>query len=134
MEILTVKSRVDHRITGTWAGRQYDLEPFASGAFPSDVATAMKRQNPIMGSGDPRNSDSGMTGRMKYKVGIVEYNDPTDPIATNPQAVERWDRTKLVGAKPSDVVAGDNGLYSRFDATSAPLPLDPTIMSTSGDT
>ena len=126
-EILTVKNRTRQTITGTWGGRQYDLEPLATGAFPELVAKAMKRQNPIMGSGDPRDSEYGMTGRMKYKVGIVEYNDPIDPVEINPDAVERWDRSKLVGAKPSEVVAGDNGLYSGRDVA-AFLPTTPTIM------
>ena len=121
-EILTVKNRTEQTITGTWGGRQYDLAPFAQGAFPELVAKAMKRQNPIMGSGDPRDSEYGMTGRMRYKVGIVELGDPVDPVELNPNAVERWDRSKLVGARPSEVVAGDNGIYSGRDVAAQLSP------------
>ena len=124
-EVYTVKNRTSQTITGTWGGRQYDLAPNGTGAFPALVATAMKRQNPIMGSGDPRDSEYGMTGRMKYKVGIVELGDPVDSVEINPTAVERWDRSKLVGAKPSEVVAGDNGIYSGRDVAGR---LSPSII------
>lgn len=127
MEILTVKNRTDQKVTGTWNGKQYDLAPHATGAFSEAIATAIKRQNPIMGSGDPRDSEFGMTGRMRYKVGIIEQGDPVDPVAIDPNAIERWDRSKLVGAKPSEVVAGASGLYSARDVA-AHLPLTPTIM------
>lgn len=129
MELLTVTNRTTTEVTGTWDGRQYTLGPLKTEAFPESVATAFKRQNPIMGSGDPRDSEIGMTGRMKYKVGIKELKDPCDPLdplVLQRQGVERWNREKLVGARPSEVVEGDNGLYA---LARAPLPLDPTIMT-----
>jgi len=126
--MLTVVNRTNKIVTGTWGGRQYDLVPFGTEEYPEDVAKAMKRQNPVMGSGDPRDSEAGMTGRMIYKVGIKELKDPTDPLPGNlKEGVERWNRDKLIGAKPTQIVAGDNGIYSGRDVASR-LPLDPTIM------
>lgn len=125
--MLTLKNRTDQQLNGTWNGRQYELEPYGTEAFPVEVARAFKRQNPVMGSGDPRDSEAGMTGKMVYKVGITEENDPCDALTDIKEGAERWDRRKLIGARPSDVVAGDNGIYSVRDVSSR-LALDPTIM------
>src|SRR3990167_2392054 len=125
--MLTVTNRTDKALRGTWNGRRYTLEPYETEAFPIEVARALKRQNPVMGSGDPRDSEAGMTGKMIYKVGIKEDNDPCTPLTGIKEGVERWDRTKLTGARPSTVVDGDNGIYSVRDVSSR-LPLDPTIM------
>lgn len=127
MSTLTVVNRTENTLTGTWNGRQYDIAPYGTEILPIKAALAIKRQNPVMGSGDPRDSEAGMTGRMIYKVGIKEHNDPLDPLKDIKEGVERWDRNKLVGARPSEVVAGDNGLYSVRDVA-ARLPLEPTIM------
>ena len=106
MNFVTVVNRVVRNLQGTWNGRHYDI-PIGKSAHPEIIAAAIKRQNPVMGSEDPR------TGRMDYLVGIEEWGDPTTPVNEamyNP--IERWDRTKLVGARPTEVVPGDNGLYS----------------------
>ena len=115
METLTVVNRTDKEIVGTWNGRQYTIKPLETQVFAENIARAIKRQNPVMGSGDPRDSEYGMTGRMKYKVGLKELNDPCDPLGKFEEGPERWDRNKLVGAKPSELVAGDNGIYSARD-------------------
>ena len=121
MEHLTVVNRTDKEIVGTWNGRQYVLKPLQTQTYPENIARAIKRQNPVMGSGDPRDSEYGMTGRMIYKVGIVELKDPTAPLGEFKEGPERWDRNKLIGAKPSELVAGDNGIYSARDVA-ARLP------------
>lgn len=126
MELLTVVNRTDKELNGMWGGRQYTIAPHAEAAFPEVVARAFKRQNPIMGSGDPRDSEAGMTGRMQYKVGLKELGDNIEPIKKLKEGIERWNRDRLVGARPSEVVAGDNGIYSARDVAS-PLALDLTI-------
>ena len=120
---VTVVNRTDSILTGTWNGIQYDIPP-GEHYFPEDVAKAIRKQNIVMGSEDPR------TGKVIYKVGIVEHKDPTakltDPDVAEAEAAfnkwgERWNRDKLTGAKPSEVVAGDNGIYSARDVA-AKLP------------
>jgi len=115
--LVTVVNRTNEPLQGTWAGKPYDIPPGES-TFSVIQAEAFRRQNPVMGSGDPRQTEIGMTGKMEYKLGIKEYGHPCDPISGKSQGVERWDRTKLVGARPSEVVAGDNGIYSGRDVAS----------------
>ena len=113
----TVVNRVKRVIKATWDGRHYELGPLETGHFPVEVATQFKRWNPQMGSLDPR------TGKIVYLVGIKELNDPCEPLekevlidpATGKPFIEVWDRTKLTGARPSEIVPGDNGLYSSRD-------------------
>ena len=122
-QLLTVRNRTNAPLGGMWNGRQYVI-PLGDSKFTEAQAEAFKRQNPIMGSGDPREFDTGMTGRMAYKLGIVEYNDPCDPVDVDPNAIERWDRSKMTGAKPTEVVAGANGLFSVRDIVSNPFSPD----------
>ena len=113
-DLHTVVNRVNRPVKATWDGRHYELGPFETKQFPEEVATQFKRWNPQMGSLDPR------TGRIVYLVGIKERNEPCDPLekevlidpATNAPFIEVWDRSKLTGAKPSQIVPGDNGLYA----------------------
>ena len=105
MQIYTVFNRTNKLLQGTWDGRHYDLAPGATEMYPELVALAFKRQNPQMGSLDPR------TGAINFLISIKENGDPMTPIEVT-DAPEVWDRSKLAGARPSDVVAGDNGLYS----------------------
>ena len=119
-EFVTVVNRTNQILTGTFDGRQYEIVP-GKQEFSKEKALRFKDQNPVMGSEDPR------TGSAIYKIGIVELRDPVDPIPTEVIAkyegqVERWDRSKLVGARPVDIVPGDNGLYSRHDASPGGLP------------
>lgn len=121
MEFVTVVNRTKDDLVGTWDGRQYDIKP-GKNHFPKVQAYKFKDQNPVMGSEDPR------TGSMIYKIGIEESNDPCDPlpdalISASKKAVERWDRSLLIGARPTDIVPGDNGVYSVRDVK-VNLPVD----------
>lgn len=109
-EFVTLINRTGDTLSGTYDGRQFTLAPGKS-EHPKYRAIKFVEQNPVMGSEDPR------TGSIIYKLGIPELNMPCDPLPEEflnqfRSAVERWDRAKLPGAKPSDVVPGDNGLYS----------------------
>lgn len=118
-EYYTVVNRCSRPINTMWDGRQYELGPYEEKVFPELVAFAFKRWNIQMGSLDPR------TGAINYLVGIKEKGDKCDKLdpeketiidrATGKPAVEVWDRSKLTGARPADVVPGDNGLYSAKD-------------------
>jgi hypothetical protein len=105
MEFYTVVNRTGETLSATWDGRPYTLGPHAEGMFPELVALAFKRQNVKMGSLDPR------TGKIEFLAGIKEKGDPITPTEQT-DAVEVWDREKLTGAKPSEIVPGDNGLYA----------------------
>lgn len=115
MQYVTLVNRTEETLAGTWDGRHYDIGP-GKHSFPEITAMKFREQNPVMGTEDPR------SGKMVYKLGIVEHNDPIDPLGSIQPAIERWDRSKLVGAQPSEVVPGDNGLYQMGrTAGSAPL-------------
>ena len=106
MEYVTLVNRMKVNLKGTWDGREYTIPPGKS-EFPRFKAEKFKAQNPVMGSLDPR------TGYRDYKIGILENKDRIDPLPDDlKEGVEQWDRSKLTGAKPSEVVPGDNGLYS----------------------
>ena len=105
MKLLTVTNRTSSILKTTWNGIHYDLAPHETQMFPELVATAFKRWNPQMGSLNPQ------TGQISYLVAIKEQNDPATPIEQT-NSVEVWDRSKLTGSRPSEVVPGDNGLYS----------------------
>lgn len=117
MEHVTVVNRTQETLKGTWDGRHYTITP-GKHSYPRIQAEAFQRQNPIMGSEDPRVFNS-----MKYKIGIEENGDDCTPLTDLKEGIERWDRSKLPGARPSEVVPGDNGLYSLGrTAGSGPLP------------
>lgn len=117
---VTLINRTQDTLTGTWDSKQYDLLSGKS-EHPLDRAVKFKEQNPVMGSEDPR------TNSIIYKIGVEELHDDCSPLtpeflARFSGSIERWDRAKLVGARPTEVVAGDNGLYSRNDASPVGLP------------
>jgi hypothetical protein len=113
-EYYTVVNRCSKKVQTMWDGKPYELGPFESAVFPELVAYAFKRWNIQMGSLDPQ------TGRVEFLVGIKEKDEPCEPLkneviidrTTGKPAVEVWDRSRLTGARPSEVVPGDNGLYS----------------------
>ena len=120
MRHVTLVNRTEKTLRGVWDGRHYDIAP-GTHSFPEVQALAFKNQNPVMGSENPQ------TGEITYKLGIVDDGDPITPLTpqVGPEAVERWDRSKLVGAKPSQIVDGDNGLYGgRRALQDLPLPAD----------
>lgn len=110
MELVTVINRTSKPLKGTWDGRHYDLAPGAA-AYPIIQAEAFKRQNIKMGSFDPR------TGEEVFLIGIKDYGDDCSPVEQS-DAIERWDRSKLTGTRPTEVVPGDNGIYSVKDVQS----------------
>ena len=112
-EQYTVVNRLNRVFIATYDGRHYELDPHEEKVYPSGIAFQFKQYNPQMGSLDPR------TGKITFLVGIKELNDPCDPIEeilidprTGRPHIEVWDRSKLTGARPSEIVPGDNGLYS----------------------
>lgn len=115
MQYLTVFNRTTKPLLVTWDGKRQTIFP-GKNAFPALVAEAAKQQNPIMGSEDP------YTLIRQYLVGIEEQGDDCSPVEQSP-AIELMDRTKLVNPRPTDVVRGDNGLYSGR-AVQTSLPLD----------
>ena len=99
---VTLVNRSSKPLNGTWDGRQHTIEP-GQHQFPETQALKFKEQNPIMGSEDPYSL------QKEYLIGIVEHNDDISPVEQT-NSIERWNRSKLIGAKPVEVVQG-NGLY-----------------------
>ena len=128
-EYVTLVNRTQKTVEGCWDSRIYQ---FAPGKHEVEKAKAIKfvDQNPVMGSEDPR------TGNMIYKLGIEELYMDCSQLSTEFlsrfasekwQTGEKWDRTKLTGARPSEIVPGDNGIYSGRDVAAA-LPLSSTFV------
>lgn len=105
METLTVTNRTSKVLKTVWDGKHYEIGPHETQIHTADVARQFKKWNPQMGSLNPQ------TGAINFLIGIKEDGDPIDSIEQT-DAVEVWDRNKLTGARPSEVVPGDNGLYS----------------------
>lgn len=110
-EYVVLVNRTSKNLEGVWDGKVHIIKP-GKNEFPKDKAIKFVEQNPVMGSEDPR------TGQMTYKLGIEELHMPIEPLSDEFLAqfsgsIEKWDRTKLTGARPSEVVPGDNGLYSQ---------------------
>jgi hypothetical protein len=103
MQYVTLVNRSSKNLKGTWDGRHYTIAP-GQHQFPEIQALKFKEQNPIMGSEDP------YTLQKEYLIGIVEHNDDISPTEQT-DALERWNRSKLVGAKPVEIVKG-NGIYT----------------------
>lgn len=116
-QYVTLVNRSSKVLKGTWDGKHYDIQP-GSHQFPEIQALKFKEQNPIMGSEDP------YTLQKEYLIGIVEHKDDISPTEQT-ESIERWNRSKLVGAKPVEVVKG-NGIYTpSLDAPNR-LPTDGT--------
>lgn len=123
MRFVTVVNRTNTLLQGTWDGRHHDIPPGKS-SFTEVQAYKFRAQNPIMGSEDP------MSGTVAYKIGIEDDGDDCTPLVGMKEGIERWDRSKLAGAKPSEVVAGDNGLYQLGrTAGSAPFAGDVSFVN-----
>jgi hypothetical protein len=68
---------------------------------------------------------------MDYKLGIEEDNHEVSPLGIDEVSlgIERWDRSKLTGARPTEIVPGDNGLYAGRDSNvHQQLPFDSTFV------
>lgn len=112
-QFVTLVNRSSKDLIGTWDGKHTIIKP-GKHEFPDYKAFKFKDQNPVMGSEDVR------TGHVDYLIGIVEEGDPLDPIEQNPDAIEKWNRKTMGNARPTEVVAGANGLYSRNDLAPGP--------------
>lgn len=111
-QLVTLVNRSSKTLEGTWDGKHYKIAP-GKHSFPLHMALKFKDQNPVMGSLDPQ------TLHIDYLLGIEEEGDDLFPIEQS-QAVEKWDRSRLTGARPSEIVPGDNGLYSRAQLGAGP--------------
>ena len=120
MDYVTVVNRTSKNLEGTWDGRHYTLTP-GEHAFPIIMAEAFKRQNPLMGSEDPR------TLQCEYLIGIKELSDNCEPLEQSP-ALERIDRSKTP-EKVVEVIRG-NGLYAPAIDSSKPFAVGGAVEST----
>lgn len=112
-DFVSLVNRSSKNLTGTWDGRQYTLTP-GQHSFPEIQALKFKEQHPVMGSEDP------YTLQKEYLIGIVEHGDDISPTEQT-NVIERWNRSKLIGARPVEVVRG-NGMYSPAIDPSSKLP------------
>lgn len=108
-EYVTIVNRTQEPITGVWDSKPFVMAP-GKHEYTREKAERFRAQHPVMGSENP------MEGTVILKLGIVEDHDDVSPLtpeflAQFKGSVEKWDRSKLAGARPSEVVAGDNGLY-----------------------
>ncbi len=103
-DFVTVVNRTTKTLKGVWNGRHFDITPGKHG-YPLIVAEAIKRQNPIMGSGNDWTE-------ALYLVGIEEFGDDVSPIEQSP-AVERMNSAVLHGDKQMTPVMKPTGMYSR---------------------
>ena len=110
---VTLVNRTESQITGTWESKSFVINP-GKNEFTLEKAERFKAQHPVMGSEDPQ------IGGIVFKLGILETHDDVFPLTSEFLAqfdgrIEKWDRSKLLGARPSEIVAGDNGLYGMND-------------------
>ena len=124
MEVVTLVNRSSKTLSGTWDGRHYDLKP-GQHSFPEVQALKFKEQNPIMGSEDP------YTLQKEYLMGIVEHNDDISPVEQT-SSIERWNRSKLVGAKPVEIVRG-NGIFQPAIDPSSRIDVKPGVTTSFDD-
>jgi len=113
---VTIVNRSSKPVQATWDGKQFSLAP-GKHEVPLIVAEAIKRQNPVMGTGGHEIWDG-----QQYLVGIVNHGDPTDPI-------EQSDSEELVAkdvfeleraGKQIKKIKGVPGLYGRGAVAQAP--------------
>ena len=108
-EYVTLINRTESSLTGTWDSKSFVIHP-GKNEFTLEKAERFKAQHPVMGSEDPQ------IGGIIFKLGILETHDDVSPLppkflAQFDGCIEKWDRSKLLGARPSEIVGGDNGLY-----------------------
>lgn len=116
-EFVTLVNRTSKPLNALWDGKSYPIAP-GKHSLPRLVAEAAKRQNPLMGSGDPDNQNIDGSLRMEPLLGIEEDGDDCSPVEQS-ASIERWDRRKLPkSAQNVEVVAGKNGIFSPRDVQS----------------
>lgn len=105
-EIVTVVNRTSKDLIATWDGKPYDIPAHPKRvALPRIVALAARFQNPIMGKGTPMED---WNVRSQYLIGILEDNDPIDPIEQT-NAPQRWD-TESVNGPNIEVIRARGGM------------------------
>ena len=115
-EIVTVANRSNKPLKATWDGRPYDIPPFPQRiALARIVAVAARFQNPVMGRGTPLEDWSS---KSEYLLGIVEDNDPIDPIEQT-DSPQRWD-SELVNGPNTEVVRPRGGTVEVRQAAKTP--------------
>ena len=129
-EFVTIVNRTQEPITGVWDSRSYVLTP-GKHEYAREKAERFRAQHPVMGSENPQ------TGTTVYRLGIEEDHDDVSPLTPEFLAqfdgkIERWDRSKLTGARPSVEVAGDNGLYGMGGNWKSPQPLSSSFVDPNG--
>ena len=126
-ELVTLVNRSHKILQGVWDGRHYELAP-GKHSFTRIQAEAFRRQNPVMGSGDPKAmSSDNITGGMQYLLGIEELKQDCSPIEQT-NSIERWNREQMPNASKVEVVPGKNGLFSAQDVRTD-LPNDANFVN-----
>lgn len=121
MIYVTLVNRTSKVLEGTWDGRSYKINP-GKNSFPETIAVKFKEQNPVMGSLDPYSMD------RVYLLGILEYNDPIDPIEQSDKA-ELLDRSRMdsIAGKAEVIKTNVARLYASEKASG--LPADNAFVS-----
>lgn len=70
---VTLVNRTSKPLFGCWNGKRYEIKP-GPNQYPSHMAEKFRDQFPVMGSEDP------YTLEKQYLLGIVELQEPIDPI------------------------------------------------------
>ena len=126
-ELVTLVNRSQRTLLGVWDGRHYDITP-GKHSFTKIQAEAFRRQNPVMGSGDPKAmSSDNVTGGMQYLIGIEELKQDCSPIEQT-DSIERWNRQQMPNANRVEIVPGKNGLFSAQDVRTD-LPNDANFVN-----
>ena len=128
-EFVTVVNRTQEPITGVWDSKSFVMTP-GKHEFTREKAERFRAQHPVMGSENP------MDGSIVYKLGIEEDHDDLTPLTPEFlrqfKGSEKWDRSKLAGARPSVEVPGDNGLYGMNANWKSGQPLSSSFVDPNG--
>ena len=119
MEYVTLVNRTSKKLQGTWDGRQFVVLPGES-MLPKAVAYAVKRQNPLMGSGSYELHDT------IYLVGVKEDGDDISPIEQS-NSLELIDPKILHAATVAqgrrvETVPGVAGMFKSRNTVASELP------------
>ncbi len=90
-DIVTVVNRSSKPLSAFFDGRQYQIAPRSKKFLTWQVANALKRSNPIMGTEDPY---SLSMKACDFLIGVVEWGDDCSFIEQS-AAVERFDTSML---------------------------------------
>lgn len=123
MEFVTAVNRSSKCLSATWDGKRYSFKPHQKLSLPATVAKAAKLQNPIMGSEDLTSMGINGFPHMEYLIGIEEWNEDCSPVEQT-DSVEKADRSKMVGALPTEVVKVSGSILPNRSS----LPLDSTFV------